>query len=543
MKSILMKSSMIFLCLLLLSGATMSQPAVNIDNKKLSAGFFQGRRDALRQMMPPNSVFVVFASPVRTFSGDVKYIFHQNPDLFYFSGYLEPNSMMYIFKESQSVEGISYPINEVLFTPESDPEMVTFTGKKMGPEEAMKDLGIQLAVGTSKYSTFPVDLSNFKVIILDRIPADSRGDQNSQGSLSGLINTFCKKAEITDNTDNLSIMVSNFIVDFKNDRQHREFIQQGKAYFSSQSNKVTLDPLLTRYFDSADSLTRVRIQDSIINKRINYLYFNRFTSALRQIKTEEEIAIIKRAIEITCSGHREVMRAATPEMSEREIEAIHEFMYKKGGAKETGFPLIIASGDNGCILHYEDNDAERVGNNLVLMDVGAMYGGYSADVTRTIPANGKFSTEQLAIYNIVLEAQDSAFLQCKAGTPYFNLDMAGMKVITAGLKKLGIIEDPVQVSVYYTHGISHPIGLDVHDKFIYGSPLTNGMTITLEPGIYIPVGSKCDKKWWGIAVRIEDDILINNNDPVNLSLSAPRKAQDIEKLMKGSSPFNQIKNY
>lgn len=541
MKKKSIKSFIIFLCLLQFSGYILSQPEGSFENKRLSASFYKGRRDALRQMMPANSVFVLFASPERTFSGDVSYIYHQDPDLFYFSGFMEPNSMMYIFKEPQSAEGISYPFNEVLFARESSPSEILFSGRKMGPEEVMKELEIALSVEISKYESFPVDLSKFKIIILDRIPSDIRGDQASQSSLSGLVNAFRKKAEISDNPDNLSIMVSNYIIDFKNDRQHREFIQQAKAYFSSQTNKVSLDPLLIRYFNSPDSLTRIGIKDSLVNKRINYLYFNRFTSALRQIKTDEEIAFIKRAIEITCNGHREVMRAATPDMGEREIEAIHEFMYKKGGAREIGFPPIIASGDNGCILHYEDNDAEKVGDRLVLMDVGAMFGGYAADVTRTIPANGKFTPEQLAIYNIVLEAQDSAFSYCKAGAPYFNLDMAGMRIIAAGLKKLGIIEDSRQVSLYYNHGISHPIGLDVHDKFLFGSVLKNGMTITLEPGIYIPVGSKCDEKWWGIAVRIEDDILINNNDPVNLSLAAPRKPKDIEKLMKESSPFNQIR--
>jgi Xaa-Pro aminopeptidase len=251
--------------------------------------------------------------------------------------------------------------------------------------------------------------------------------------------------------------------------------------------------------------------------------------------------VIQKAIDITCAGHREVMKATTPEMSEREIQGIHEFIYKLNGAAEIGFPLIVASGNNGCTLHYQDNDASKVGNNLVLMDVGAMVSGYSADVTRTIPANGKFSPEQLAIYNIVLEAQDSAFSYCKKGMPYTRLDEAGKKVIEEGLLKLGIIDDVTKVRTYYPHGLSHHIGLDVHDKSDYQTPLTNDMIVTLEPGIYIPVGSACDKKWWGIAVRIEDDVLISNNNPVNLSLAAPRKAGDIEKLMKEISPFNQLK--
>jgi Xaa-Pro aminopeptidase len=521
-------------------GIAKSQMPVIESNDRLPVSFYKGRRDALRQIMPPNSVFVLFAASERTFSSDVDYVYHQNPDIFYFSGYTEPNSMMYIFKEEQKVDGFETPFSEVIFIPTKQMAEITFTGKSMGVEEAMKELGMQLAIETSKYEEFPIDLSKFKVIITDRLSSDVR-EGNSPSSLSGLINIFRKKADIRYVPDNFSLMVSNYIAELKNDAQQKAFSKGIKEYISGRSNNVIIDPVLTRFINSTDSLSRTLIRDSIINNRINYLYFNHLTSALRQIKTEEEIAVISRAIDITCNAHREVMKAATPEMSEREIQGIHEFMYKLKGAKEIGFPLIIASGNNGCTLHYEDNDAPKVGDDLILMDVGAMVCGYSADVTRTIPANGRFSQEQLAIYNIVLEAQDSAFSYCKSGTPYSELDGPAIKVISAGLKKLGIIDSSEQVSKYYPHGISHSIGLDVHDKSDYGEPLSNGMIITLEPGIYIPVGSKCNKKWWGIAVRIEDDILINDTSPVNLSLSAPRKAQDIEKLMKKTSPFNKLK--
>jgi len=520
-------------------GFTMSQiPVLNNDNS-LSAGFYEGRRDALRQIMPPNSVFVLFAASERTFSSDVDYVYHQNPDLFYFSGYPEPNSMMYIFKEEQKIDGIETPFREVIFTPTKQMAEITFTGKSKGVEEAMKELGIQLAIETFKYEEFPVDLSKFKVIITDRLSSDVRED-DSPSSLSGLIRTFRKKAEIRYIPDNFSLMLYNYISDLENDTQQKTFITQIKAYISGQSDNVIIDPVLIRFINSTDSVSRALIKDSIVNNRINYVYFNRLTRALRQVKTAEEITVIKKAIEITCSAHNEVMKAATPEMGEREIQGIHEFMYKLKGAKEIGFPLIIASGNNGCTLHYQDNDALRVGNNLVLMDVGAMVCGYSADVTRTIPANGRFSPEQLAIYNIVLEAQDSAFSYCRQGMSFTKLNPPAIKVIAEGLKKLGIIQENEQVYTYYPHSISHPIGLDVHDKYLSKKTLTNGMIITLEPGIYIPIGSKCDKKWWGIAVRIEDDILINDNNPENLSLSAPRKAQDIEKLMKKSSPFNEF---
>jgi Xaa-Pro aminopeptidase len=541
MKTIYFRIFLISFFLFHSSGILLSQIPESMNNNRLSTGFYKGRRDALRQIMPSNSVFVLFASSERTFSTDVDYIYHQNRDMFYFSGYSEPNSMMYIFKDEQKVDGIETPFNEVIFTPVSEEGSVTYTGKMMGTDEAMKQLGIKLAVESSKYEKFPVDLSKFRMIITDRIPSDVRKG-NSKYSLSGLISSFREKAGIINSPDNISIMLCNYIADLKNDTQQKEFIKQVKAYIAMQSEKVNIDPVLIRYFDSTDSLTRTMLRDSLVNNRINYFYFNRFTGALRQIKTDEEVSMIRKAIDITCNGHREVMKAATPEMSEREIQGIHEFMYKSGGAKEIGFPLIIASGNNGCTLHYQDNDAPKVGNNLVLMDVGAMVCGYSADVTRTIPANGRFSPEQLAIYSLVLEALDSAFSYCKQGQPYFKLDEIGRKIVAEGLVKIGLIDDTEKVSAYYPHGISHPIGLDVHDKYLNGSPLTNGMIITLEPGIYIPVGSNCDKKWWGIAIRIEDDILINDYSPVNLSLAAPRKANDIEKLMKESSPFNQLRN-
>ena len=539
MKPFSVRNLLITFILLHISGISISQLPASLNNNSLPASFYKDRRDALRQIMPPNSVFVLFASPKRTFSGDVDYVYHQNPDMIYFSGYPEPNSMMYIFKEEQKIEGVETPFTEVLFTPPSETAETAYTGKNMGADEAMKELGIRLALEASEYEEFPVDLSKFKVIITDRLPSEIQ-EVDSPSSLSGLISSFRKKADIAYSPDSFSLWLYNYIADLKNDALLVAFISQIKAYISSQSDFTITDPVLTRFINSTDSLSRALIRDSIINNRINYLHFNHLTSALRQIKTGEEIALIKKAIEITCNAHREVMKAAVPEMSEREIQGIHEFMYKLKGAKETGFPLIIASGNNGCTLHYEDNDAPMVGDNLVLMDVGAMYCGYSADVTRTIPANGKFSPEQLAIYNIVLEAQDSSFSYCRQGMPYAKLDLPGRKVIAEGLKKLGIIEDIEQVSIYYPHGISHPIGLDVHDKYLNGVTLTNNMIITLEPGIYIPVGSKCDKKWWGIAVRIEDDILINDDTPVNLSISAPGKAHEIEKLMKKSSPFNKF---
>jgi Xaa-Pro aminopeptidase len=238
-------------------------------------------------------------------------------------------------------------------------------------------------------------------------------------------------------------------------------------------------------------------------------------------------------------GQREIMKAMHPGMSETEIQGVHEFVYKKYGSEFEGYPSIVGAGNNGCVLHYIENSKMKVENDLVLMDLGAEYHGYSADVTRTIPANGKFSTEQKLIYDLVYDAQEAGIATAKTGNSFSAPDVAARKIISDGLLKLGIIKTADESRKYFPHGTSHHIGLDVHDPGLYNN-FEENMVVTVEPGIYIPKGSDCDKKWWGIAVRIEDDILITANGPVNLSAEAPRKSNEIEALMKGKSIFDSF---
>jgi Xaa-Pro aminopeptidase len=223
------------------------------------------------------------------------------------------------------------------------------------------------------------------------------------------------------------------------------------------------------------------------------------------------------------------MKAMHPKMSEMEIKGIHEFVFRKYGSEFEGYPSIVGAGDNGCILHYIENIKPVVGTDLVLMDLGAEYHGYTADVTRTIPASGKFTPEQKAIYNLVLKAQEAGFAECKVGNDFRSTHRAAQKVIDDGLAELGIITKG-QMHTYFPHGTSHYLGLDVHDRGTGGN-FKAGTIITVEPGIYIPFNSPCDKKWWGIAVRIEDDILITETGWENLSARAPRTAEEIERTM------------
>lgn len=168
------------------------------------------------------------------------------------------------------------------------------------------------------------------------------------------------------------------------------------------------------------------------------------------------------------------------------------------------------------------------------MDVGAEYFNYTADITRTIPVNGRFSEEQKIIYELVLKAQNAAISKVEVGASFWLPHQTAQSVIAEGLMELGIITNPSEASYYFPHGSSHYIGLDVHDIGSYG-PFKENSFITVEPGIYIPENSPCDQKWWGIAIRIEDDIWITADGPVNLSEDAPRKVEEIELLMEEGS--------
>ena len=253
-------------------------------------------------------------------------------------------------------------------------------------------------------------------------------------------------------------------------------------------------------------------------------------ASMREVKDTAELRLMRKAIEISIQGHYGTMRGARPGMKEYELEALMEYAFKRMGAEDVGYPSIVGSSYNACILHYNSNRRTTQRNDLVLADCGAEYHGYTADITRTFPMNGAFSPEQKLIYNVVLEAQDSGIAASKVGEPFRAPHAAAKEVITRRLMELGIIDSASHVGKYFMHGTSHYLGLDVHDPGTSG-PLQVNSVITVEPGIYIPEGAPCDRKWWNIGVRIEDDILITTEGPENMSRSLPRTAEDIEAIV------------
>ena len=243
---------------------------------------------------------------------------------------------------------------------------------------------------------------------------------------------------------------------------------------------------------------------------------------LREIKSSSEIELIKKAIEITRQAHKNIMKEARPGMYEYELEAILEYTFKKNGARRSGFRPIIGSGPFSCILHYNKNDRKTNPGELVVIDIGAEYKMYTADITRTIPISGKFSQRQKEIYNIVLKAHDEAISLIKPGIRKNEIHNKAVDIISDGLVNLGLIKDKKEYRKYYMHGTSHPIGLDVHDPSV-SRILKPGMIITIEPGIYI--------REENLGIRIEDDVLVTESGYEILSKGTPVTIEEIENLM------------
>jgi len=288
------------------------------------------------------------------------------------------------------------------------------------------------------------------------------------------------------------------------------------------------------------ALTEVETrEDRFIEKAKNLFPGHKFERSnpilqrLRSVKEPEEIAQIQKACKITEIGLRRVLDKMKPGMKEYEIEAefAHEFLRR--GSKGFAYTPIIASGNNANILHYIENDAEIKDGDLILMDVGAEYGNWASDMTRCIPANGKFSPRQKEVYNAVLRVKDAAAKMLKPGVIWKDYQEKVGRIMEKELLKLGLLtKDDIKnenpdwpaYKKYFMHGTSHHMGLDTHDYGLLYEPMQAGMVFTVEPGIYIPEE--------GIGVRIEDDYVIQEKgEPVNLMKNIPITVEEIEKLM------------
>ena len=279
------------------------------------------------------------------------------------------------------------------------------------------------------------------------------------------------------------------------------------------------------------------------NTPARLIQLNRIVDEMRLHKSADEIELMQIASDISAEAHTRAMKAVKPGMMEYALEAELNYIFGKNGCVPA-YNSIVGGGENACILHYVENDQELKDGDLVLIDAACEYQLYASDITRTFPVNGKFSPEQKALYNIILDSQIAAIDAVRIGNSYKEPHNVAVKILVQGLLDLGIMQGDLEQIIasesyrqFYMHGTGHWLGMDVHDVGSYkmNSHWRNyaeGMVVTIEPGLYIvPDDSTVDEKWRGIGIRIEDDVVVTKNGPLVLTKNVVKTVEEIEALM------------
>ncbi len=430
------------------------------------------RRRQLMGLMEANSIAILPAAREKVRSRDTHYHFRQDSDFFYLSGFVEPDAVLVLLPGRSHGE-------YVLFCREKDPIKEAWDGCRAGPEGACEKFGADDA--------FPID------DIDDILPGLLEGRERVYYSLG-------KDAEF--------------------DRHLMEWVNvlRGRSEVGAHPPGEFLD-------------------------------LDHHLHDMRLFKSAAEQKVMQEAADITSRAHIRAMQSCKPGLIESQLEAeiLHEFAM--GGARHAAYTTIVGGGKNALIFHYIDNSSPLRNGDLVLIDAGCEYQGYASDVTRTFPVNGRFSPSQKAIYELVLAMQTAALTAIAPGRHWNEPHQVSVRVATIGMVALGLLEGEVDDLIqsgayqrYYMHRIGHWIGLDVHDVGDYKvgdewRVLEPGMAMTVEPGLYIPADDeRVAKKWRGIGVRIEDDVIVSKTGYHMLS-SAPKTVAEIETLMQEDEAF------
>lgn len=276
-----------------------------------------------------------------------------------------------------------------------------------------------------------------------------------------------------------------------------------------------------------------------------FVDLNHILHEQRLFKRQDEIALMRKAGKMSAAGHNRAMQVCRPGMYEYQVQAEMECEFRKAGSPYNAYPSIVAGGENACILHYTENQDMLKNGDLLLIDAGAEYGCYASDISRTFPVNGRFSPEQRALYDIVLEAQSAAFEVCSAGHGWNESHDEAVKVISQGLLDEGLLRGSLEqvletqsYTQFYMHRTGHWLGMDVHDVGDYQvdevwRELEPGMVFTVEPGIYVNPADDVDERFHHIGIRIEDNVLVRRDGYEVLTEAAVKKPDDIEALMRG----------
>jgi len=269
---------------------------------------------------------------------------------------------------------------------------------------------------------------------------------------------------------------------------------------------------------------------------------------MRLFKSEEELVLMREAASISREAHEAAMASAEPGMNECEVEALIEYVFRSRGGTGCAYATIVAGGENACVLHYVTNDMTLEDGGLLLIDAGAEYDYYAADITRTFPINGTFTLEQRAIYDLVLEAEETAIAAVAPGVPFDTIHETALRVLVRGMLRLGLLEGTEEKVIedesyrrFFMHKTSHFLGLDVHDcgaQALNGKfrPLEPGMVFTVEPGLYVSADDETvEERWRGIGVRIEDDVLVTETGYEVLTEGTPKTVEEVEAACRGET--------
>jgi len=428
---------------------------------------FQRRRRQLMRMMGPGSIAIVPAGSQPIRNRDVHFTFRPDSDFYYLTGFVEPEAVAVLIPGRPQGEYI-------LFCSERDPEKELWDGLVVGNERAVSDYAAD--------DSFP----------------------------------------ITDLDDILPGMLE----------------QRDRAYYALGCNP-SLDKRLADWVNEIRNKSRTGVHGPI-----EFIALDHYLHDMRLYKSRAEISLLRRAAKISVNGHKRLIRDCRPTMYEYELEAAFVYECARQGARHQAYPPIVGGGNNACTLHYIDNKARLADGDLVLVDAGCELEYYASDITRTFPVNGKFTEPQRLLYELVLAGQEAAISQVKPGNHWNDPHEAAVKTITRGLIKLGLLKGQLsrllkeeQYKKFYMHRTGHWMGMDVHDVGDYKvdghwRQLEPGMVMTVEPGLYIGMGEKgVARKWQGMGIRIEDDVLVTKDGCDLLTKGLPRTVEEIEAMM------------
>ncbi len=451
----------------------------------------RARRAHVMERLGPDAVAIFWSAPTRVYSNDVDYEYRQDSNLLYLTGIDQEDSMLVLLPGSDGAK-------EFLFIREADARREHWNGHSLTPPEAADASGITTVMTAAQFEPFIATLFSRRM-----------------GTATADYGRFFQA--LADNRARLAVV-------------------------SEPQSDLSSPPGRPAQFAA-------RLRDRFFG--FTLLDAAPILAEARQIKTPFEQDLLRRSVQISNQAHRAGMRAAAPGKFEYEVEAVIEEVYLAHGAMSWGYPSIVGSGANATILHYQKSQRKMAPGDLLLVDAAANYQGLTGDITRTYPVSGTYSREQRDIYEIVLASQLAGEQAARAGVPAREIQQACDEVLKAGLLRLGLITDAsgTQFKTWATHGVSHWIGMDVHDVSV-PRPLAPGMAFTIEPGIYIREAALDNlprteanlafagkvraqvRKYRDLGVRIEDSYLLTASGLERLSAGVPRTLDEVEQFLK-----------